>query len=122
MKASIGWTKPHVQLIVIAVMAFQPLLANTPRPPLDKLLPNPKAKLREQLGEVMRFYPHPHLVPAQTVRFLNTSGGKKGKNAVFFGFCLKNARLELGENDFPQVYFLFPQVEFGFPQVYFLFP
>ena len=27
----------------------------SPQPPLEKFVPNPKLKLREQLGEVMRF-------------------------------------------------------------------
>ena len=54
-KMSVGWTKTYVQHIVIADMAFQPPLANTARPPVERLLPNPKGKLKDQFHEVARF-------------------------------------------------------------------
>ena len=36
-------------------MYQQPHLENTTRPPLDKLLPNPKGTLKDQFHEVARF-------------------------------------------------------------------
>jgi len=57
---SVSWTEIAVQHILMPFMTPQPIPAKTARAPLGTLLPNPKARLKDQFHEVARFK---HLSP-----------------------------------------------------------
>ncbi len=54
-KATVSWTEIVVQHKIAPIMTPQSLPAKTAQVPLDKLLPNPKARLKDQFHEVARF-------------------------------------------------------------------
>ena len=57
---SLSWTETIVQHIITILMTPQSAFANAAGNPQDKLLPNPKARLKDQFHEVARFK---HLSP-----------------------------------------------------------
>ena len=68
---SVSWTKLVVQHTIEPFMTPEPVSAKAARAPLDKLLPNPKARLKDQFHEAERFL-------FQFVSPLLTSGATAG--------------------------------------------